>query len=254
VSIVDDLLDRAVMWIVTRVPGWAVAVVAMILYPCIGLLLPVAFNWSMTQFVIANVLGVSGAAVFGVGWLAARVESAQRRHLLEWTTDLRQLSAEEFEWLVGETFRRDGWKVTERGRQHAPDGNIDLELARDGHRTIVQCKRWSSWEVPVDEIRGFLGTLSIEGGDGIFVTLSNFTPAAIEEAGKGRLKLVNGRELYAMIEKARRAEPCPVCGRPMRLDHSVHGWWFRCIAPGCPGKRNLGPDAGRAIEFLTEAR
>jgi len=245
------------MGLVSRAPGQVVALIALLLYPVIGLVLPVALHWPLLWLVEINVLGVTLAGAIGLGWLSLQIEAAKRRHLVEWTTDLRQLSSEEFEWLVGETFRRDGWKVTERGRQHAPDGNIDLELVRDGHRTIVQCKRWSSWEVPVDEIRGFLGTLSIagpEGGDGIFVTLSNFTPAAVEEAGKGKLKLVNGRELYAMVERARRAEPCPVCGRPMQLDHSVRGWWFRCVAPGCLGKRDLGSDSGRAVEFLTEAR
>jgi hypothetical protein len=47
---------------------------------------------------------------------------------MEWTSDLRSLSAEEFEWLVGEFFRREEWDVRETGRQDGPDGNVDLEL------------------------------------------------------------------------------------------------------------------------------
>jgi len=257
VSPVTDLFERAVRWLVGRVPGPVVGLIAILLYPGVGLLLPVALNWPLAWLVDANVIGVSFAAVIALGWLSLQVEAAKRRHLVEWTTDLRQLSSEEFEWLVGETFRREGWKVTHRGRQDAPDGNIDLELDRDGRRTIVQCKRWTSWEVPVEQIRAFLGTLSISrppGTSGIFVTLSDFTSAAEEEARKGNLKLIDGRALYAMVDKARRSEPCPLCSRPMRLDHSVRGWWYRCVAPGCLGKRDLGPDSSRALEFLTEAR
>ena len=32
-----DLLDRAVMGFVNHVPGWCVAVAAMVFYPCLGL-------------------------------------------------------------------------------------------------------------------------------------------------------------------------------------------------------------------------
>jgi restriction system protein len=53
--------------------------------------------------------------------------------------DLRRLDAHEFEWLVGELFRREGWKVEERGRHDHPDGGIDLVVARGGERAVVQC-------------------------------------------------------------------------------------------------------------------
>ena len=55
---------------------------------------------------------------------------------------------------------RDGkmvaWVETLLGKDGAPDGNIDLELVQSGQRRIVQCKRWTSWMVPVDEIRQFV--------------------------------------------------------------------------------------------------
>jgi restriction system protein len=252
-----DNIAEAVIALTKRISGAWVAVVAMLFYPVLGLLLPVALNWSLTWLVVANLVGVYLAAIVSVGWLAAQVEAARRRELLEWTTELRHLSSEEFEWLVGETFRREGWKVTETGRQDAADGNVDLRLARDGERKLVQCKRWTSWEVPVDEIRNFVGTLSIAGlepRDGIFVTLSDFTTEAESEARKGHLTLLDGTSLFAKMDRVRRKEACPVCGRPMRLDYSRRGWWFRCVQPGCTGKRDVGNDAGRAIAFLTEAR
>src|SRR5205814_643200 len=137
-------------------------------------------------------------------------------------------SAEEFEWLVGEVFRRDGWKVREVGRQNAPDGNIDLELTNGTQRRIVQCKRWTARLVGVNEIRSFGGTLMREGlgaGDGVFVTLSSFTEQANEEALGMGLSLIDHRELYSRVEKVRRPEPCPICQAPMLLDRSQRGWW-----------------------------
>jgi integrase len=49
----------------------------------------------------------------------------------------------------------------------------------------------------------------------------------------------------------RGAEPCPTCGAPMVLDRSSRGWWLRCVAQGCQGKRDLGTAPGRAVDLLT---
>lgn len=254
-SAVNDLFERAVMGLVTRVSGRTVVVLAVVLYPGAGLILPLALHWSTVQLVTTNVLGTSLAGVLSLGWLSAQVEAAKRRHLVEWTTDLRLLSAEEFEWLVAETFRREGWKVQLIGHQDAPDGNIDLELSRDRQRKIVQCKRWQSWNVSVDEVRKFAGTLlreGLQGSAGIYVTLSDFTQQALTEAKRTGITLIDGRDLYSKVEEARRPELCSDCHRPMRLDRSQRGWWFRCVTPGCSGKRDLANDPGRAVELLTE--
>jgi hypothetical protein len=188
-------------------------------------------------------------------WFAVRVQATYRRHLVEWTTDLRLLDSAEFEWLVGEIFRRDGWKVEETGRRDGPDGNIDLRLSKGGKRGLVQCKRWASWLVGVDDIRAFAGTLMREGlpgTSGIFVTLSDFTGQAREEAKRVGITLVDNRDLYARVEQVRRIEACPTCGSSMLLDRSAQGWWFRCVTNGCQGKRDLGKDPARAVELLTE--
>jgi len=100
VSTLSDLLERAVLGLVTRLSGWIVAVIALLFYPGAGLLLPLALHWSTGALVEANLLGTVLAGVISLGWLSAQIEAAKRRHLVEWTTDLRLLSAEEFEWLV----------------------------------------------------------------------------------------------------------------------------------------------------------
>lgn len=37
-------------------------------------------------------------------------------------------------------------------------------------------------------------------------------------------------------------------------DLSPRGWWLRCVAPGCQGKRDLGNEPGRALGLLTQPR
>jgi HJR/Mrr/RecB family endonuclease len=254
-SKLDDFLERILWTVATRLSGRTAAALAFLLYAGGGLTLPLALHWSVLNLVVANSLATMLAGLVILGWLAVQLQARDRRHLIEWTSDLRLLSAEEFEWLVGEVFRREGWKVQETGSQEDSDGNIDLQLTRDGQRTIVQCKRWESWLVGVKEVREFAGTLTREGlpaSAGIFVTLSDFKGHATAEARKMGITLVNNRDLHSRTEKVRRAEPCQICGKPMILGHSSRGWWFRCVSPGCQGKRDLGSDPGRAVDLLTQ--
>lgn len=251
----DNRYDRLILWIVKHVPIRAILALAAVSYFGFGLALPLALNWPALWLVSANLWGTVFAASLLSGWLFVRIQARDRRHLLEWAGDLRLLGGEESEWLVGKLFRREGWTVTERGRQDAADGNIDLELRRGTERCLVQCKRWTVKWVGVDEVRAFVGTLAREKLDtsgGIFVTLSRFNQHAITEAHAVGLELVDNIDLLARAEKVRRAEPCEFCHRPMLLDHSVHGWWFRCVTPGCSGKRHLGKDPGRAVALITE--
>jgi HJR/Mrr/RecB family endonuclease len=257
VSEPEGFFERSFLTFVSRISGLTVIALALLFYAGVGLILPLTLGWSTPFLVEANVVGTVLAALVSIGWLAARIQQGDRRLLLEWTTDLRRLDSSEFEWLVGEMFRRDGWKVRETGSPDTPDGNIDLELTRDHERKIVQCKRWIARRVDVDEIRRFLGTLwreDLPRDAGIFVTLSKFTKQARKEARDAELVLIDGAELHTRIDKARRPEPCPKCQSPMILDRSMYGWWLRCDTGGCSGKVNLGDDAGRAIEFLLRPR
>ena len=253
----EDRYDRLILWIVKNVPGRGVLAIAGISYLGFGLALPLVLGWPGAWIVAANIWGTVFAASLLFGWFVVQIEARDRRHLVEWTTDLRQLDAQEFEWLVGELYRREGWTVTERGRQGGPDGNIDLELRHGSERRIVQAKRWQSWQVGVDDIRGFGGTLlreGLSGGAGVFVTLSDFTDQARAEAKTSGIELVDGRDLYARVEKVRRPVICDTCHQPMRFDRSIRGWWYRCITPDCQGKLDLTGQPGRAVALLNESR
>ena len=247
-----DLLVRAV----ADLGPWAIILLVAAIYTCVAIALPLVIGGSRLQLIALGALGAGWAWALTLAWAWAQRVRTDRRHLLEWTTDLRHLDAQEFEWLVGEIFRREGWEVEETGGHGVPDGNVDLRISRNGNRRLVQCKRWESWVVPVKEIRELGGTLAREnlsGECGILVTLSDFSPQAAEEAAAIGIELIDGRSLLTRIEKVRKGEPCPTCGSPMILDRSRHGWWLRCPTyPDCNGKRNLGSEPARAVELLVE--
>ena len=125
-SKVDDFLGRILLDIAGRLSGRTAAALALLFYAGGGLALPLALHWSVLNLVSANFLATMLAGLVILGWLMVQTQARDRRHLIEWTSDLRLLTAEEFEWLVGEVFQRERWKVRETGRQDAPDGNIDF--------------------------------------------------------------------------------------------------------------------------------
>ncbi|MDQ1546395.1 MAG: restriction system protein [Actinomycetota bacterium] len=251
ITALDDWLTRGV----ARLGVWKPLALAAVLYSGIGLVLPLSIDASRSILVALNVMGVLLGFVVILAWSLSILQASARRYLVDWTTDLRLLSSSEFEWLVGELMRREGWQVTETGRDGEPDGNIDLRVVRDEQTRLVQCKRWESWAVGVNEVRKLAGTLmreGLSGASGTLVTLSSFSEQAIAEAREIGVELVDGRALFRRLEAVRSAELCPNCETVMLLSRSEHGWWLRCPRwrEGCSGKRDLGPEPGRAVELL----
>lgn len=249
----EGVLDRAIWGLVHSAPGGFVLALVLLLYPGLGLILPLALGLPGFYVAVLNLVCVVFAAVIGLAWTGSLFEAVHRRTLLDWTTNLRNLDSREFEWLVGELFRREGWSVRETGSPDSADGNIDLRLSRDGREVLVQCKRWQSYFVQVSDIREFLGTLARERlptDAGIFVTLSRFTEQARQESAQAGLSLIDGAELHGRIERVRSTEPCPQCGAQMILAKSQFGWWLRCPTEGCGGKRDLSREPAAAVELL----
>src|SRR5665213_3316336 len=65
---------------------------------------------------------------------------------------IASMSWRDFEKLVGEVFRRQGFKVSGFGGQ-GPDGGVDLGLTKNGQRHLVQCKHWRKRQVGVTVVR-----------------------------------------------------------------------------------------------------
>lgn len=176
---------------------------------------------------------------------------------------LGDLSWQDFEKLVGEAFRQRGFAVTETGGGGA-DGGVDLVLSKDGERSLVQCKQWRAYKVGVDVVRELYGVMAAKGAArGYVVTSGTFTDEAKRFAAGRNIHLVDGPELYAMIQQARRpsshdpsqtpqarsavpaSPPCPVCGSAMLKRTAKKGamagnqFWGCSNYPSCKGIRSL---------------
>ena len=140
---------------------------------------------------------------------------------------VRRLSWQEFERLLGEFYRRQGYDVRQRGGPVA-DGGADLELHKGDEKLLVQAKHWKTWVVRLPQVRELWGAVADEHADGaILVTSGFFTEDAQRWTTGKNLTLLGGQQLakaIASIQGGSAApsvtngtEPpaCTECGRPM---------------------------------------
>lgn len=114
---------------------------------------------------------------------------------------LANLDPYEFERVVAEYYRRDGYKVEHCGGSGRFDGGIDLKMYRDGEYVIIQCKRENAYQVTHNVGHELLGVLLTEKADrALVVNTGEFTPYAIETAVREpRLELIDGDRLRQML-------------------------------------------------------
>jgi restriction system protein len=202
-------------------------------------------------------------------WVAAEFHKLFNRRLLDRQTginSIRDLSWPEFERLVCEAYRRQGYLAAGVGGTSG-DGGVDVELTGPGEKVVVQCKQWRAYKVGVTTVRELLGVVvSRRATKGIVVTSGRFTREAVRFAEQNRqLELVDGPRLAELVAGVRAekqpahavpppptpvASPptkpsCPSCGtfmvlRTARKGRSAGSQFWGCPSyPGCRGTRPL---------------
>ena len=173
---------------------------------------------------------------------------------------IRALPWKEFENLLGEAYRRQGYRVAETFGG-GPDGGVDRTLRRDGEVVLVQCKRWKDKPVPVQTVRE-LSVLQDRGASAAkLVATTRFTSEAIAFA-KGKpielvnqdslLELIRGVQTSGGISSARVSDvgdappACPTCGSAMVMRTAKRGpnpgssfWGCTRFSAGCRGTRQV---------------
>ena len=179
-----------------------------------------------------------------------------RRQLVDRQTGpetIDQLGWQQFEWLVGESFRRQGY-ATEESLSRGADGEVDLVLRKDGKKTLVQCKHWKTSSVGASVVRELYGVMAAEKADeGIVVTSGRFSQDAQDFARGKMIQMIAGPQLLAMIKEVQPAEKresrgelsappsCPTCGAAMvrrmarRGPNAGNSFWGCSRFPACGG-------------------
>lgn len=240
-------------------PWWVSAVLGVIVY--VGLRWGLPATAGENQLAKGLVQGMSSMAIYFAGFLwVVSVFSAifgmQRRRSVDRQNSLESLQSmtwKEFEFMVAEAYRRQGYRV-EFSMGGGADGGVDLVLHKDGRKSFVQCKRWRKKPVTVEIVREQFGILTAEKADeAIIVTTGSFTDKAIAFAHGQPMRLIDGPQLLELVQSVQstpspeKEEPapsapvaaptpdCPKCGRPMVERVARQGpnagrpFW------GCPG-------------------
>ena len=280
-SPLEDMLD-----LVAMLPWWVGVAIAAIGYLVLHRMAapvqvaadqPGQVSQMITQTVITGLATAGQYIVPLVGLVGAAMSFVRRKQRTASVTDVAQANSanaldgmtwREFELLVGEAFRLQGYRVTENGGA-GPDGGVDLAMSKGNEKFLVQCKQWKAFKVGVDVVRELYGVMAAKGATGGFVVTSGrFTDDAKSFADGRNVQLVDGPKLFAMIKQAKlsltaTAQPpankhamaqsktaidpsCPQCGSAMvkrtaRKGGNAGGEFWGCSKyPTCKGIRQLG--------------
>ncbi len=148
---------------------------------------------------------------FLLGAMASVILNLKRTKLYDKTSHsvsqnpLGKMSWQDFEFLVGEYFRRRQFSVEET--KSGADGGVDLIATKGMEKYLIQCKNWKTRKVEVKVIRELLGAVVGVGATGGFVVTSGgFTKEAIDFAKANNVLTLDGKELlnsmrsYAIFE------------------------------------------------------
>jgi restriction system protein len=282
----EDLMD-----LVARLPWWAGVVLALVSYlllhgvasqSVVAATQPGQMGAMLTQ-TLWKTLATFGQYLLPVICLGgAGVSAWRRKERKNLVTDVAQSKAtdaldgmgwREFEMLVGEGFRLQGYRVVETGGGGA-DGGVDLVLTRPvkngDEKFLVQCKQWRAFKVGVDVVRELYGVMAARGATGGFVVTSGrFTEDAISFASGRNVTLVDGPKLHGLLRQAKAgvdrsparpaavpavqpaaapmpASSCPLCSKSMvrrtaKRGANAGGEFWGCTGyPACRGTRPIG--------------
>lgn len=278
-SPLEDMLS-----VVALMPWWIGVAIAVIGYlvlhrmatpPQVMALQPGQLTGLMAQTMITGLAYAGQFIVPFVGLVGAVMSFVRRRQRSALVTDVAQakgadaldgMSWREFEMLVGEAFRLQGYGVMEIGGGGA-DGGVDLVLKKGGEKFLVQCKQWKAYKVGVDVVRELYGVMAAKGATGGFVVTSGtFTSDATAFASGRNVKLIDGQRLFGLLKQARQSVsarstnapssseaspisdavlPCPICTADMVKRTAKKGanagskFWGCSKYPACRGTRTI---------------
>lgn len=284
-STADDLLE-----LVAMLPWWAGVLLALVSYfvlhhiasqPLVAPTQPSQMGTMVTQSIWKSLATVGQYFVPFICVLGAVTSAWRRRERKDLVTDVARskatdaldgMSWRQFEMLVGERFRLQGYQVAETGGGGA-DGGVDLVLTKPGknggEKFLVQCKQWRAYKVGVDVVRELYGVMAAKGATGGFVVTSGrFTDEAISFASGRNVTLIDGPKLHGLLRQAQagaerspaqkpaaspahppapsaQALACPLCAKPMvrrtaKRGANAGGEFWGCTGyPTCRGTRPI---------------
>ena len=210
--------------LLVELPWWVSVLVSATAYVMMAYVLPSIQTDNQITAMVFKAFVIPAPYIAGMILLAAPFAFLNtRRKAIQLDTQrniqtVRDLHWRNFEELVAEAYRRQGYRVTEGG--YGADGGIDLELRKDGQLTLVQCKQWKTQKVGVNVVREMFGVLTAHQANHFFIISSGtYTQQAIDFAAGKPIELIDGPKLLALVNDVQvspqvtieKPKVCPKC-------------------------------------------
>lgn len=214
--------------------------------PCVAFISFALFYWVAPHFggngnspVSTLYASLFHVLAYGVGglvmlaWVAAELRKLSSRRLFHTAVNqghVSDVSWQQFEHLIGEHYRRQGYMAEVVGSPSG-DGGVDILLNGHGQTLLVQCKHWKAYKVGVREVRELHSVVTSRRVDGgILITSGQFTPEATSYAAETGIRLVDGTALRGLL---RTAQVSPASVAP-DLKPSMPAPSQSAASPACP--------------------
>jgi restriction system protein len=250
-----------------KLPWWVSVTFGIVAFAGVRWGLPIWAGQDNTRQMLARgiiPLAPLALLLFGIFAVGSFLFAMKRHRLVDAQTNLDQLREtpwKDFEYLVAEAYRRQGYQV-EYSLGRGADGGVDLTMRKDGLTSLVQCKQWKVFSVGAPVVREMFGLMTAEkAGQAIIVTTGNFTRGARDFAAGKPIRLVDGPQLLALVQSVQTkpansegettlppevatTPACPQCGKPMvqrtarRGSNAGNRFWGCSGYPACKGIRN----------------
>lgn len=256
-GLLDDLLDIASM-----LPWWVDCAIAAVSYfglhhlslkkvsaasqpGQVGEMMVQAFGTTLAtigQYVVP--------VIFMIGAIISASQRLKRRGLLSRATAMsfpainEELTWREFEMLVGEYYRTQGYRVEERGGAGA-DGGVDLVLRSDSETVLVQCKHWNARPVGIKTLRELFGVLVSEGATrAILITSGQVSDEAANFCRDKPIEIITGGKIDEMVRLGRHLKSSPFAETAATAEHRTRTGCPLCGSPMVKRKAERGKHAG----------
>jgi restriction system protein len=246
----DDYVEETVV----GKRAWVIVLAFALGLPILTAMLDVAFP---TLYRAGNVaISLFIGTVVGLALvLVARERERFRTAAIDHTGDIAALRKKpwgEFETLVGQVFRAQGYVVKERGGLKRDHG-VDLIAERDKERVLIQCKHWLAWKVGEGQVKELYADVKTQAfTEGRLVTCGRFTEFAMSWAKRNGIRLIDGESLVQLIQltgisdrppapadgklaPTLTAPRCPNCHTPLRRHSNRYdeSRFWGCPNPAC---------------------
>jgi restriction system protein len=229
-----------------RLPWWGALLLGGVFYTLLAHVMPMALVGPLAKALepAFRMLGYFLAAACLLG-AVLRLGTRLKQKLLfdgqRSLNEIRSLNWSDFEHLIAEAFRREGFvsNLTDSG----PDGGVDLVLTRERERWFVQCKQWRTRRVGVKTVRELAGVISAAGvAGGIVVCSGGYTASARAFARQAGIRLIDGAALSKMVVPGQTtsspggtSSDCPSCGSQLVRRIARQGQRSGLLFYGCSG-------------------